>query len=78
MALRPYYWLYGWALVPSLALAVESALHLESADSFVSLLVQWGLGALVCVGWEEAKRAIESYLALPRLPAGWLPAEVKP
>lgn len=49
MALRPYYWLYGWALVPSLALAAESALHLESADSFVSLLVQWGLGALVGV-----------------------------
>ena len=49
MAFRPYYWLYGWALVPSLAVAVETALHLEPTDGFLSLLVQWGLGALVGV-----------------------------
>lgn len=47
--MRPCTWLYGWAVVPSLALAAESTLHLEPSDGFLSLLVQWGLGALVGV-----------------------------
>ena len=34
-------------------------------------LTAHGHRALVCVGWEEAKRAIETYLALPRMPVGW-------
>ena len=38
-------------------------------------LTAHGHRALVCVGWEEAKRAIETYLALPRMPVGWMTEE---
>ncbi len=41
-------------------------------------LTAHGHRALVCVGWEEAKRAIETYLALPRMPVGWQIEEAQP
>ena len=41
-------------------------------------LTAHGHRALVCVGWEEARRAIETYLALPRMPVGWLIEEAQP
>ena len=34
-----------------------------------------GHRALVCFGWEEARDAIATYLALPRLPDGWVTQE---
>lgn len=38
---------YVWSTVPSTVLAAEAAAHVTEVDSLITILVQWGLGAIV-------------------------------
>lgn len=39
--------LYTWSAVPSTVVAAEAAAHVTEFDSLLTVLVQWGLGAVV-------------------------------
>ena len=39
--------LYAWSAVPSTVVAAEAAAHVTEFDSLLTVLVQWGLGAVV-------------------------------
>ena len=38
---------YLWSTVPSTVLAAEAAAHVTEVDGLITILVQWGLGAIV-------------------------------